>query len=72
MEKPLILIIEETRKDMIQAINNVTAKSGIPAFLLEGIILEVLSDIRNMKNRELTAAIEEMNEKKMDDAKEKR
>lgn len=61
-DKPLIVILDEARKMTIQSINDILAKTKLPAFLMEGIVMEVLSDIRKLKNIELENAIKEMTE----------
>ena len=54
---PLILMIENAKREMNMVFGQVVNKSGLPAFLIEGIILDILSDIRNRKNIELTEAL---------------
>ena len=58
-DKPLILMIENTKKDMSNAFAQIVSKSGLPAFLIEGIILDILSDVRNRKNIELSEVLAE-------------
>ena len=58
-DKPLILMIENTNKDMSNAFAQIVSKSGLPAFLTEGIILDILSDVRNRKNIELSEVLAE-------------
>ena len=58
-DNPLILMIENTKKDMSNAFAQIISKSGLPAFLIEGIILDILSDVRNRKNIELSEALAE-------------
>lgn len=55
--KPLPLILETAKGQIITAMNECIAQTGLPAYLLEGIVLEILSDIRRQKNCELAAEI---------------
>lgn len=50
---PLSVAIENTKGKMTMAINQIIAESKLPAFLIEGILLGILSDVRNQKNFEL-------------------
>lgn len=50
---PLSIAIENTRAMVIDAFNQIQKKANLPAYLMEGIVLDLLSDIRNRKNIEL-------------------
>lgn len=63
MNKPLIVIMEETRGKIKQVIVKTLKDSGLPAFLLEGIVMEVLAEVRAGKNEELTIAYGEISQK---------
>lgn len=63
MEKPLNLIIEEGRENIVKAVNS----SGLPAYLLEPIIKDIYNEIANLKIKELQASKEKM--KKEEDKK---
>lgn len=54
--KPLIVIIEETRIKTCRAINQIVTDSGLPAYLMEGIVEGVLADIRSQKCVEIVQA----------------
>lgn len=68
---PLSVVVENAKGEIVQAVNRVSAKSKLPAFLFEGIILDVLSEIRNRKNLELVADINAMNNPPKEQKKEK-
>lgn len=63
MEKPLNLIIEEGKQNIIKAVND----SGLPAYLLEPIIKDIYNEIANLKIKELQESKEKM--KKEEDKK---
>lgn len=52
--KPLSLIIQEAKRMTISAFNQVQEKTGLPAFLFEGILTDLLAQIREQKNIELS------------------
>jgi hypothetical protein len=47
------IILEQTREQIKDTVNMIFLNKGIPAYLREGIILELLSDVREQKNKEL-------------------
>lgn len=49
----LLVAIENARMLMIEAFNQVQEKTRLPVYLMEGIVLDLLSQIRNQKNIEL-------------------
>ncbi len=49
----LSIILETAKGKFVSAFNEVLADTKLPAFLAEGIVLEILADIRNRKNFEL-------------------
>lgn len=51
--KPLSIIIEEARTQTFTSIYEVTQKTRLPAYLMEGIIIEVLAEVRKQKNIEI-------------------
>jgi len=61
---PLSIILENAKKDYVDAINEVNMKSALPASLIELILVGILADVREKKNEELQAAFKEMNEPK--------
>lgn len=62
---PLSVAIENTKGKMAIAMNQIISESHLPAFLIEGILLGILSDVRNQKNLELVSDYNSMkNDKK--------
>lgn len=49
----LAFILESVKKDINVSINQIVQASGMPGYLLEGIIEGVLADVRAQKNAEL-------------------
>lgn len=62
MKESLIEIIERTRIKTKYAINQIIEESGLPAYLMEGIITGILCDIREQKAIEIVKEIETKNE----------
>lgn len=54
---PLSLMLENAKKNINVVINQAIEESGLPAYLLEGIVVDLLSEIRKQKNLELLADI---------------
>lgn len=59
---PLSLMIENTKGMLIESFNQVREKTNLPAYLMEGIILDLLSQVRNQKNLELISDMNRMNQ----------
>lgn len=59
---PLSVMIENAKGMMIDAFNQVQEKSNLPAYLMEGIIVDLLSQVRNQKNLELVQDYNRMNQ----------
>ncbi len=55
MNMPLSVVLERTKLQLIQSFNQVIAENKLPAYLYEGILLDILSDARSRKNLELVA-----------------
>ncbi len=55
MDMPLSIMLENAKSMFISAFNQVSEQTKLPAYLIEGIMLGILSDIRAQKNIELTA-----------------
>lgn len=62
----LALMMENAKGLLISAFNQVQEQTKMPAFLMEGAVLELLSEVRGMKNLELIA---ELNRKKQKEEK---
>lgn len=54
INKPVILVAEETKTNLINTING-AIQSGLPCYMLEPIIRELFTDISNVKKQELEA-----------------
>lgn len=50
---PLSIMIESAKGKFIASFNEVLTETKLPAYLVEGIVLEILADLRNRKNIEL-------------------
>lgn len=66
MNTPLSLVIEETKLALTSAFNQILDDSKLPAYLYEGIILDLLSEVRNRKNLELVSEIKSMQKSEAD------
>ncbi len=51
--KPLSVLMEETHARLITVVNKIIEDSKLPAYLIEGMIVELLSDVRKQKAQEL-------------------
>lgn len=60
---PLSVLMENTKGKLTQAFNQIIGESHLPAYLLEGMLLELLSETRNRKNLELISDINTMQNK---------
>jgi hypothetical protein len=58
---PLSLILEDARAKTFAAINAIQQETGVPAFLFEGIVLDVLSQVRAQKTSEILQDAEQLN-----------
>lgn len=67
---PLSVILENAKGMMFTSFNQVQEKVNLPAYLMEGIILELLSQVRNQKNLELLSDMNRMNEEREKKEKE--
>lgn len=59
---PLSVMMENTKGMMFEAFQQVQEKSNLPAYLMEGIIVDLLSQVRNQKNLELVSDMQRMNQ----------
>ena len=59
---PLSVMLENAKGMMLDAFNQVQEKSNLPAYLMEGIVLDLLSEVRNRKNLELVQDYNRMNQ----------
>lgn len=59
---PLSVMMENTKGMMFETFQQVQEKSNLPAYLMEGIIVDLLSQVRNQKNLELVSDMQRMNQ----------
>ena len=62
-KQPLSIMLENAKGMTFQAFNQIQEKTQLPAYLMEGIVMELLADIRNQKNLELVSDFNMMQEK---------
>lgn len=67
---PLSVMMENTKGMMFEAFQQVQEKSNLPAYLMEGIIVDLLSQVRNQKNLELVSEMNRMNQSGQEEKKE--
>lgn len=60
---PLSIMIESAKSKFISSFNKVLEETKLPAYLVEGIVLEILADLRNRKNFELMIDYHNLKEK---------
>lgn len=60
---PLSVLLEDARTKTVAAFNQILESTKLPAYLYEGMLLEVLAEVRNRKNLELLADMHRMEEK---------
>ena len=71
MEKqPLSIMLENAKGMTFQAFNQIQYKTQLPAYLMEGIIMELLADIRNQKNLELVSDFNRMQKKPQEEERQ--
>lgn len=58
---PLSVMLENANGKLTAAFSQIAQETHLPAYLLEGIVAEILSDIRKQKNIELAADYAAMN-----------
>lgn len=69
-QQPLSIMLENAKGLTFQAINKVQEQTKLPAYLFEGILMEVLADIRNQKNMELVADFNRTRQEAQEERKE--
>lgn len=57
---------------MIHAFNQIVEQSNLPAYLLEGIVADLLSEIRKQKNLELVSDMNRMKQTEHSEQEEKK
>ena len=53
MKPTLMLILEKARAILHNALNRVIAETALPAYLIEGLLLDLLAEVRAQKAAEL-------------------
>lgn len=64
MNKPLSILLEQARMNILNATNQAIQESNLPSYLIEGVLCDILSDIRKQKAIELVMDYEKVNETK--------
>jgi len=67
---PLSVLMEQTKGKLIMSFNRIIDEVQLPAFLVEGMLLEILAEVRKQKNYELAADIASKNAEKISEDKE--
>lgn len=67
---PLSVMMENTKGMMFEAFQQVQEKLNLPAYLMEGIIVDLLSQVRNQKNLELVSDMQRMNQSEQEKQEE--
>lgn len=70
-QKPLSVMMENAKGMMISAFNEIQAETSLPAYLMEGIVLDLLAQVRNQKNLELVSDYNRMQEQNKEQKGEK-
>ncbi len=68
--KPLSLMLEDANRLMLELYNTVQQQTGLPAYLMEGILLNLLSQVRGAKNVELICDMNRMNQNEQEEGAE--
>lgn len=69
---PLSIMIENARGALNQTFNQIVEQSNLPAYLLEGIVADLLSEIRKQKNLELVSDMNRMKQTEHSEQEEKK
>lgn len=69
---PLSLMMENAKGAMTDAFNQIVKQSNLPAYLLEGIVADFLSEIRKQKNLELVSDMNRMKQTEHSEQEEKK
>lgn len=59
MKPTLIIILERARAILKNALNHALAETALPAYLIEGILLDLLAEVRAQKATEIAAEYED-------------
>lgn len=69
---PLSIMIENAKGALNQAFNEILQQSNLPAYLMEGIVVDLLSQIRCQKNLELISDMNRMKQTEHSEQEEKK
>lgn len=69
---PLSIMIENAKGALNQAFNEILQQSNLPAYLMEGIVVDLLSQIRCQKNLELVSDMNRMKRSEHTEQEEKK
>ncbi len=69
---PLSIMIENAKGALNQAFNEILQQSNLPAYLMEGIVVDLLSQIRCQKNLELVSDMNRMKQSEHTEQEEKK
>ena len=72
MNIPLSVLLENTKIRMTDSVNKVIQESNLPAYLIEGILSDILAEVRKKKNLELASDYASMNEEKQKSEEDKK
>lgn len=61
IQKPLILEIDEAKLEMVQCVNNIIQVHKLPFYVIDMLLSDIGSQIKNAAKDELKAAREQMN-----------
>lgn len=61
-QKPLCLILRDSKQELVSAVNSVMGKHQLPAYLLRGQLEEILSTLREIEKQEIETAEAQYNE----------
>lgn len=69
---PLSIMIENAKGALNQAFSEILQQSNLPAYLIEGIVVDLLSQIRCQKNLELVSDMNRMKQTEHSEQEEKK
>ncbi len=62
---PLSVLMENAKAELTQTFNQILDTSQLPAYLMEGVILDLLAEVRRQKNLELISDLNHMNKQNL-------
>lgn len=63
---PLSIMLENVKGEITTTCRKIMQESGVPAYLMEGIVVGILADVRNQKALELAADYNSVNQNQTD------